>query len=82
VTTLEIIDQINKLILEDRLISAKSIAEQLGISREWVGFIIHGDLDMRKLSMTWVPKCFNIDQKRQWHQLSGQLLELFLAQSK
>jgi len=37
VTTPEIIDQFNELILEDRRISAKSIAEQLGISREWVG---------------------------------------------
>jgi hypothetical protein len=32
--------------LEDRRISAKSIAEQLGISREWVESIIHEDLDM------------------------------------
>jgi len=32
VTTQEIIDQIHKLISEDRRISAKSIAEQLGIS--------------------------------------------------
>ena len=31
VTTLEIIDQIHRLILEDRWILAKSIAEQLGI---------------------------------------------------
>ena len=36
VTTLEIIDHIHELILEDRRISAKSIAEQLGISRERV----------------------------------------------
>ena len=50
VTTLEIIDQIHQLILEDRRISVKSIAEQLGISREWVGSIIHEDLDTRKLS--------------------------------
>jgi len=34
VTTLEIIDQIHELILEDHQISAKSIAEQLGISFE------------------------------------------------
>jgi len=34
VTTSEIIDQIHELILEHRQISAKSIAEQLGISRE------------------------------------------------
>jgi hypothetical protein len=31
--------------LEDRRISAKSIPEQLGISRERVGSIIHEDLD-------------------------------------
>ena len=50
VTTPEIIDQIHELILEDHQISAKSIAEQLGISLEWVGSLIHEDLDMRKLS--------------------------------
>jgi hypothetical protein len=37
-------------ILEDRRISAKSIAEQLGISREQVGSIIHEDLDTRKVT--------------------------------
>jgi len=56
VTTVEIIDQIHELILEDRRISAKSIAEQLAISRERGGSIIHEDLDMRKLSAKWVPK--------------------------
>jgi len=37
VTTLEIIDQIHEIILEDSRISSKSIAEQLDISRERVG---------------------------------------------
>ena len=37
----EIIDQIHELILKDRRISTKSIAEQLGISRERVRSIIH-----------------------------------------
>ena len=78
VTTPEIIDKIHELILEDRRISDKSIAEQLGISRERVGSIIHEDLDMRKLSAKWVPKCLNADQKRQWCQSSEQLLEFFL----
>jgi len=54
VTTPEVIDQIRDLILEDRRISAKSIAEKLGISRERVESIIHEDLDMRKLSSKWV----------------------------
>ena len=60
-TTQEIIDQIHELILEDRRISAKSIAEQLGISRERVGSIIREDMDMRKLSAKWVPKCLKAD---------------------
>jgi len=77
VTTPEIIDQIHELILEDRRISVKSIAEQLSISRERVGSIIHEDLDMRKLSAKWVPKCLNTDQKRQRCHSSEQLLEFF-----
>jgi len=79
VTTPEIIDQIHELILEDSRISAKSIAEQLGISRERVGSIIHEDLDIRKLSAKWVPKCLNADQKRQRYQSSEQLFEFFGA---
>ena len=40
VTTPGIIDQIHELILEDRRISAKSMAELLGISSVRVGYII------------------------------------------
>jgi len=50
VTTPEIIDQIHELFLKDSRILAKLIAEELGISLEWVGSIIHEDLNMRKLS--------------------------------
>jgi len=77
VTIPEIIHQIQELNLEDRQISAKSIAGQLGISRERVGSIIHEDLNMRNLSAKWVPKCLNADQKRQWCQSSEQLMEFF-----
>jgi len=77
VTIQEIIDQIHELILEDRRISAKSITEQLGISHERVGSIIHEDLDMRKLSAKWVPKCLNADHKRQRCHSCEQLLEFF-----
>jgi len=77
VTTPEIIDHIHKLILEVRRISAKSIVEQLGISHERVGSIIHEDLDMRELSAKWVLKCLNVDQKPQQCQSSEQLPEFF-----
>ena len=65
VTIPEIIDQIHELILEDRQISSKSIAGQLGISHKWVGYIIHEDLNMQKLSVKWVLKYLNADEKRQ-----------------
>jgi len=77
VTTPEIMDQIHELILEDLEISAKSVAEQLGGSRERVGSIIHEDLDMRKLSSKCVPKCLNADQKRQRCQSSEQVWIFF-----
>jgi len=77
VTTPEIIDQIHELILEDRRISAKSVAQQLGISRERVESILHADLDMRKFSEKWVPKYLNADHKRHRCQSSEQLLEFF-----
>ena len=64
VTTPEISDQIHELILEDCQISAKSIAEKLGMSCEWVGSIIPEDLDMQKLSAKSVPKCLKADEKR------------------
>ena len=77
VTTPEVIEKIRELILEYRRISAKSIAEQLGISRERVRSIVHEDLDMRKLSAKWVPKYRNADQKLQRCQSSEQVLEFF-----
>jgi len=79
VTTPDIIDQIYELILEDRRISAKSVAQQLAISRERVESIIHEDLDMRKLSAEWAPKCLNANQKRHRCQKSEQILDFFFG---
>ena len=50
---------------EEGQISAKSIAEHLGLSLERVGYIIPEDLDVWKLSAKWVSKCLNADPKRQ-----------------
>ena len=77
VITPAIIDQIHDLILEDRRISGKSIAEQLGISCQRIGSIIHEDLDMRKPSAKWVPTCLNADQKHQRCQSSEQIMEFY-----
>jgi len=60
----ETIDHIHEIIMEDRRISSKSIAEQLSISREGVGSIIHEQLDMLKISANWVSKFLKADQKK------------------
>ena len=77
VPTPEIIDQIHELILEKSWISAKSIIGQPGITRERVGSIIYEDLDMRKLSANWVPKCPNSFQKHQRCQSFEQIWNFF-----
>ena len=82
VTAPEIIEKIHELMLEDRQISAKSIAEQLGISRELDGSINHEDLDMQKLPANPVPKCLNADQTLQRCQSAEQILEIISAQSE
>ena len=74
-TTPEIIEQIHELILEEHRISAKSIAAQLGFSRERVGSIIRKDLDKRKISAKWIPKFVKADRTRQRCHLSEQHLE-------
>ena len=76
-TTPYSIDQIHDLILEDRRISAKSVADQLAITRGRVGSIIHEDLYMLKLSAKWDPKCWNADEKVVWANFG-----IFSARSK
>ena len=57
VTIPQIIDKIHELILKGRWISAKSIAEQLGISCERVGSIIHveaSNAEVFATAKTWL----------------------------
>jgi transcription antitermination factor NusA-like protein len=35
----------------------REIAETIGISKERVGYILHEELDMKKLCARWVPAC-------------------------
>jgi hypothetical protein len=58
------VEAVHSTILAGQRILAKKIAETLQMSRECVGFIINDVLDMRKLSAKRVPKCLNVDQKR------------------
>lgn len=64
VTTPEIIDKIHDMIMEDRRLKVREIAEAIGISNDRVHNILHNHLQMKKLSARWVPRLLTIDQKR------------------
>jgi transposase len=45
-TTPEIIEQVHNIVLDDRRMKVREIAETIGISKERVGYILHEELDM------------------------------------
>jgi len=65
-TTLEISEQVHGMVLDDRRIKVREIAEttRIGISKERVGYILHEEFDMKKLCARWVPRLLTADQKR------------------
>lgn len=76
-STQENIEKVHEMILENRRISIRIIAETLKLCKERVGKIIHEDLDMNKLSAKWIPKCLNSDQKQRRVQSSKVILSHF-----
>ena len=47
-TTPENIEQVHVMLLDDRRMKVREIAETIGISKESVGYILHEELDMKK----------------------------------
>ncbi|KAJ0183454.1 hypothetical protein K1T71_001430 [Dendrolimus kikuchii] len=52
------------MVLDDRRIKVREIAEVMNMSKERVYLILNQHLDMRKLSARWVPRLLTLDQKR------------------
>jgi hypothetical protein len=76
-TTPEIIEQEHDMVLDDRRMKVREIAETIGISKERVGYILHEELDMKKLCARWVPRLLIADQKLTRMKISEQCLEHF-----
>jgi transposase len=76
-TTPEIIEQVHNMILDDWQMKVREIAETIGISKEHVGYILHEELDMKKLCARWVPCLLTADQKHTHMKISEQCLERF-----
>jgi hypothetical protein len=65
------------MILDDWRMKVLEFAETIGILKEHVGYILHEELDMKKLCTRWLPRFITADQKRSCMKISEQCLERF-----
>lgn len=73
----ENIKKVHKIVLADRKLKLREIAEELMISEGSAFTILHKHLSMRKLCSKWVPRLLTVDQKQQRIDDSERCLELF-----
>jgi len=57
-------EQVHDKVLDDGRKKVREITETMGISKERVEYILHEELDMKKLRARWVPRLLTADQKR------------------
>lgn len=69
--------KVHKIVLENRKVKLREIADTLKISEGSVHTILHQHLSMRKLFSKWVPRLLTVDQKQQRIDDSESCLELF-----
>jgi len=63
-TTKGNVTKIHDLVLADRRLKIREIAESVGMSKDRVGHILPEILGIRKLSVRWVPRLLTPDNKR------------------
>lgn len=63
VTTPDMIEKIHQIVLKDRRLKVREIAETCKMSYERVQNILHQHLYMEKLCARWVPRLLTVDQK-------------------
>ncbi|XP_071084006.1 protein GVQW3-like [Haliotis cracherodii] len=75
-STPEMVQRILDIVMDDRRVTQRQIANLVDISQERVHFILTDILGMHKVSARWVPKLLTADQKRQRENLSRENLKL------
>ncbi|XP_012561940.1 protein GVQW3-like [Hydra vulgaris] len=77
VATEEMIEKIHDILIENRKIKVREIANRVNISYERVFNIFHKHLEIKKLAARWVPRVLTVDQKRNRVTTSQQCLDMF-----
>ena len=60
----ENVDRVHDMVMADRRLTIRKIAQDVGVSYGTVQSILVDVLDMRKLSARWVPRILTADHKR------------------
>jgi len=81
-TTEDNVTKIHDLVLADRRLKIREIAETVGMSKDRVGHILHEILVMKTLSARWVRRSLTPDNKRNQETTSEQCLTLFKRNPK
>ncbi|UYV74009.1 hypothetical protein LAZ67_11001809 [Cordylochernes scorpioides] len=74
-TTDEKINEVEKMILANRRITVREIAEDLNISIGSCHSIFINDLSMRRVAAKFVPKLLNCDQKQHLMNIANEMLD-------
>lgn len=77
VTTPEMVDKIHGMILDDRRVKVREIAEGVNIAIGQVQKILVKYLGLKKLSARWVPRLLTIEHKRNRMATSKECLAMF-----
>ena len=75
----EMIDRVERLLLNNRRIKVAELASECGISNGSVYTTIHERLGMSKVSARWVPRNLNMQDRQQRVESSQELLEVYNA---
>ncbi|KAM8718303.1 hypothetical protein ACLKA7_001003 [Drosophila subpalustris] len=73
----EIIRQVRQIVLTDRRVKVREIAETVGISTGSAVSILHDHLHMKKLNVQWVPHFLDIEQREKRVADSKSCLDMF-----
>ena len=58
------VKKIHKMVLDERRLKVRELADMVGISKSAVHRILTENLDMRKLCARWVPRLLKMKQKQ------------------
>ncbi|KAL7743516.1 hypothetical protein ACLKA6_018651 [Drosophila palustris] len=73
----ESIRQVHQIVLTDRRVKVREIAETVGISTGSAVSILHDHLHMKKLNVKWVPHFLDIEQREKRVADSKSCLDMF-----